>query len=131
MVIMPNPTDNEEYIGIILSQVLLKGKRLCPAINAPYTILHKRGLQDNRTHGQQRSDVQWRTTIKHPVPQREFASSRTRPTRVESRFQGRHDAKFYKNIHDSSYKHTSAPTALTLLPVTYREYPVPGNPWTS
>ena len=35
MVIMPDPTDDSEFISIILSQDLLKDKRPFPIINAP------------------------------------------------------------------------------------------------
>ena len=45
MVIIPDPTDDNEFISIILSQDLLKDSRLCPAINAPYSTIHKRRLQ--------------------------------------------------------------------------------------
>jgi hypothetical protein len=43
MVIIPDPTDDNEFISIILSQDLLKGP--CPPINAPYSTIHKRRLQ--------------------------------------------------------------------------------------
>lgn len=45
MVIIPDPTDNNKFISIILSQDLLKDSRPCPAINAPYSTIHKRQLQ--------------------------------------------------------------------------------------
>jgi hypothetical protein len=45
MVIIPDPTDDNEFISIILSQDLLKDSRPCPAINAPYSTIHKRRLQ--------------------------------------------------------------------------------------
>jgi HNH endonuclease len=45
MIIIPDPTDDNEFINIILSQDLLKDSRLCPAINAPYSTIHKRRLQ--------------------------------------------------------------------------------------
>lgn len=45
MVIIPDPADKNEFISIILSQALLKDSRLCPAIDAPYSALHKRRLQ--------------------------------------------------------------------------------------
>lgn len=45
MVIVPDPTDENELISIILSQDLLKDNRLCSAINAPYSAIHRRRLQ--------------------------------------------------------------------------------------
>jgi hypothetical protein len=45
MVIIPDPVDDNEFISIILSQDLLKDNRSCPAINAPYSAIHKRRLQ--------------------------------------------------------------------------------------
>jgi hypothetical protein len=44
MVIIPDPTDDNEFISVILSQNLLKDSRPSPA-NAPYSTLHKRRLQ--------------------------------------------------------------------------------------
>ena len=44
MVIIPDPTDDNEFISVILSQDLLKDSRLSPA-NAPYSTFHKRRLQ--------------------------------------------------------------------------------------
>lgn len=49
MVIVPDPMDNNELISIVLSQELLKDNRLCPAINAPYSTIHKRRLQFQTT----------------------------------------------------------------------------------
>ena len=49
MVIVPDPMDKNEFISIILSQDLLKDNRLCPAINAPYSALHRRRLQFQTT----------------------------------------------------------------------------------
>jgi hypothetical protein len=43
MVIMPDPSDEGEFISIILCQDLLKD--MCPAINAPYSTIHRRQLQ--------------------------------------------------------------------------------------
>ncbi|KEF60196.1 uncharacterized protein A1O9_05046 [Exophiala aquamarina CBS 119918] len=45
MVIVPDPTDNNEFMSIILSQDLLNDSRLCPAVDAPYSTIHKRRLQ--------------------------------------------------------------------------------------
>jgi hypothetical protein len=45
MVIIPDPTDDNEFISIILSQDLLKDSRSWLAINAPYSTIHKRRLQ--------------------------------------------------------------------------------------
>jgi hypothetical protein len=45
MVIIPDPTDDNEFISIILSQDLLKDSRLRLTINAPYSIIHRRRLQ--------------------------------------------------------------------------------------
>jgi hypothetical protein len=44
MVIIPDPTDDNEFISVILSQDLLKDSRPSPA-NAPYSTIHKRRLQ--------------------------------------------------------------------------------------
>jgi hypothetical protein len=43
MVVMPDPSDEGEFISIILCQDLLKD--MCPAINAPYRTIHRRRLQ--------------------------------------------------------------------------------------
>ena len=45
MLIIPDPTDPDEFISIVLSQDLLNDKTICRAIDAPYSILHKRRLQ--------------------------------------------------------------------------------------
>ena len=44
MVIVPDPSDENEYISVILSQELLRDSRLSPA-NVPYSTLHKKRLQ--------------------------------------------------------------------------------------
>ena len=44
MVIIPDPTDDNEFISVILSQDLLKDSRSSPA-NAPYSTIHKRRLR--------------------------------------------------------------------------------------
>jgi hypothetical protein len=49
MVIVPDPMDKNEFISIILSQDLLKDNRLCLAINAPYSAIHRRRLQFQTT----------------------------------------------------------------------------------
>jgi hypothetical protein len=45
MVIIPDPMDDNEFISIVLSRDLLQDNRPCPAINAPYSTIHKRHLQ--------------------------------------------------------------------------------------
>ena len=45
MVIIPDPTDDNEFISFILSQDLLNDKRPGPGINAPFSTIHKRRLQ--------------------------------------------------------------------------------------
>jgi hypothetical protein len=45
MVIVPDPTDDNEFISIILSQDLLSDSGLCPAVDAPYSTIHKKRLQ--------------------------------------------------------------------------------------
>ena len=45
MAIIPDPTDDNEFISIILSQDLLNDSRPYPAINAPFSTIHKRRLQ--------------------------------------------------------------------------------------
>ena len=45
MVIIPDPTDDNEFVSIILSQDLLNDNRLCGAINAPYSTIHHRRLR--------------------------------------------------------------------------------------
>ncbi|KAF2183511.1 hypothetical protein K469DRAFT_710703 [Zopfia rhizophila CBS 207.26] len=45
MVIIPDPMDDNELISIVLSQDLLKDSRPCPAINAPYSTIHRKRLQ--------------------------------------------------------------------------------------
>ena len=44
MVIIPDPTDDNEFISVILSQDLLKDSRPSPA-DVPYSTIHKRRLQ--------------------------------------------------------------------------------------
>ena len=45
MVMIPNSTDDNEFINVMLPQDLLKDSRLCPAFNAPYSTIHERLLQ--------------------------------------------------------------------------------------
>lgn len=45
MVIMPDPTDSNEFISIVLSQDLLRDGKQCPAVNGPWTTIHNRRLQ--------------------------------------------------------------------------------------
>ncbi|KIW63917.1 hypothetical protein PV04_08881 [Phialophora macrospora] len=47
IVIMPDPTDENEFISIVLCQELLK--EICPAINAPYSAIHRKRLEFQTT----------------------------------------------------------------------------------
>jgi HNH endonuclease len=45
MVIIPDPTDDNELVSVILSQDLLKDSRTCSATGTPYSTLHMKRLQ--------------------------------------------------------------------------------------
>ena len=49
MVIVPDPTDENELISIVLCPDLLNDKRLCPATSTPYSAIHRGRLQFQTT----------------------------------------------------------------------------------
>lgn len=127
MVIIPDLIDNDEYISIILSQNLLKDKRLCPAINAPYEETSS-GQLNPESAKKRRAMEDEDQTPRPPKRIRDLIDAKQPELRADFKVDM---MQSFVSILIMAHTNTYAPTALALPSVTYREYLVPGNTWTS